>query len=202
MDRLRVSILLSLLGVVTVLWAGYSPGASAQVGPATGGLSTTPGSPILNGRTPLVPGEVARIIKAGPQKGLASPPQAAPSEVQNAIWATNQIIGKPYKYGGGHRDFRLANGYDCSSTISWALNGAEAALIEAPLNSVAFMKWGARGVGRWFTVYTRTDHAFMVVAGLRLDTSAADDPGGKKGPRWRPKIRSTKGYKVRHPTNF
>ena len=26
----------------------------------------------------------------------------------------------------------------------------------------------------------------MTVAGLRLDTSAADDPSNQQGPRWRP----------------
>jgi hypothetical protein len=39
----------------------------------------------------------------------------------------------------------------------------------------------------------------VVIAGLRLDTSAAGDPSGDKGPRWRPVLRSTRGFKARHP---
>ena len=39
----------------------------------------------------------------------------------------------------------------------------------------------------------------MLIAGLRLDTSASGDPSANKGPRWRPVLRSTKGFKARHP---
>jgi hypothetical protein len=39
----------------------------------------------------------------------------------------------------------------------------------------------------------------MTIAGIRLDTSAADDPSGLRGPRWRPLRPSDKGYRIRHP---
>jgi hypothetical protein len=42
----------------------------------------------------------------------------------------------------------------------------------------------------------------MTVAGLRLDTSAADDPSNQQGPRWRPLRPSNSGYTVRHPLGF
>ncbi len=64
------------------------------------------------------------------------------------------------------------------------------------------MRWGEAGAGDWITVYTNPGHAFVVLAGLRLDTSAANDPSGAKGPRWRPTLRSTSGYKIRHPLGF
>ena len=64
------------------------------------------------------------------------------------------------------------------------------------------MRWGAKGAGTWFTIYTNPGHAFAVIAGLRLDTSAAGDPAGGKGPRWRPVLRSTKGFTARHPVGF
>ncbi|HWI22270.1 MAG TPA: hypothetical protein VNT22_06605 [Baekduia sp.] len=175
------------------------PTAVAQDG--TGGLAIVPSNPVVQ-PTPVVPGFVAQVITTGPQAGLASPPQMAPPQVQNAIWAANQIIGKPYKYGGGHKDFRVASGYDCSSTVSWALNGAQANLLKTPLDSRSFMKWGERGKGTWFTVYTNPSHAFLIAAGLRLDTSAASDPNGLKGPRWRPLMRKTKGFRARHPVGF
>jgi len=40
------------------------------------------------------------------------------------------------------------------------------------------------------------------VAGLRLDTSAADDPTRQQGPRWRPLRRNNVGYTVRHPLGY
>ena len=88
-------------------------------------------------------------------------------------------------------------GYDCSGTVSFALNGG--GLIQDPLDSSGFFSWGDKGPGTWITVYTKSSHAFMVIAGLRLDTSAAGDPSGAKGPRWRPVLRSTRGFKARHP---
>lgn len=141
---------------------------------------------------PTVPGEVAVLQK----DGKAAAPELAPPEVQEAIWAANKIVGKPYRYGGGHARFN-DTGYDCSGTISYALKGAKA--LKAPLDSTSFMSWGEPGEGEWITVYTHPTHAFVVIAGLRLDTSAAGDPGGQKGPRWRPVLRSTKGFTVRHP---
>jgi hypothetical protein len=128
--------------------------------------------------------------------GLAYPPESAPLEVKEAIWAANEIVGKPYKYGGGHARVK-DSGYDCSGTVSYALIGGD--LLDDPLDSSSFMSWGARGKGEWITVYTNPGHAFVEIAGMRLDTSAAGDPSGDKGPQWRPVLRSTKGFKARHP---
>ena len=131
--------------------------------------------------------------------GLAVPPVGAPAEVVAAITAANKIVGKPYKYGGGHAKVE-DRGYDCSGTVSYALIGA--GLLKTPLDSSSFMRWGDAGAGEWITVYTNPGHAFAVIAGLRLDTSAAGDPSGDKGPRWRPALRSTRGYRARHPEGF
>jgi hypothetical protein len=131
--------------------------------------------------------------------GLAAAPADAPPKVVKAIDAANKLIGKPYKYGGGHAKVE-DSGYDCSGTISYALIAAK--LLKTPLDSGSFMSWGKRGRGEWITVYTNPGHAFVVIAGLRLDTSAAGDPGGLKGPRWRPALRSTRGFVARHPKGF
>jgi hypothetical protein len=128
--------------------------------------------------------------------GLAIAPVGAPIEVVEAIEAANRIVGKPYRYGGGHAKVE-DRGYDCSGTVSYALIGA--GLLKSPLDSRAFRRWGLAGRGTWITVYTNPSHAFAVIAGLRLDTSAAGDPTGAKGPRWRPALRSTKGFRARHP---
>jgi cell wall-associated NlpC family hydrolase len=136
--------------------------------------------------------------------GFAAAPEDAPEEVIKMIEAANEIVGKPYVYGGGH-DMRWGTrgrGYDCSGTVSYALHGAGDDVLDAPLDSGSFMKWGESGVGDWVTVYTNPGHAFVVIAGLRLDTSAAGDRSGAKGPRWRPALRSTRGFRARHPEGF
>jgi hypothetical protein len=145
--------------------------------------------------TPTVPGVRARML----QGGLAAAPEQAPEAVKQAIWRANEIIGMPYRYGGGHRRFK-DRGYDCSGTVSYALNGG--GMLDSPLDSSSFMKWGEPGAGEWITVYTNPGHAYVVIAGLRLDTSAAGDPRGGKGPRWRPLKRSDRGFRSRHPDGF
>ena len=119
-----------------------------------------------------------------------------PAAIQQIIWSGNQIIGLPYIYGGGHQSF-VSRGYDCSGTVSFALHGA--ALLTMPEDSSEFMAWGSHGVGRWVTIFSNPGHAYMTVAGLRLDTSAADDPSNQQGPRWRPLRTGNAGYSVRHP---
>ncbi|MHB8531731.1 MAG: peptidoglycan endopeptidase, partial [Solirubrobacteraceae bacterium] len=87
--------------------------------------------------------------------------------------------------------------YDCSGTVSFALHGAS--LLKTPEDSSEFEGWGSHGLGRWVTIFSNPEHAYMTVAGLRLDTSAADDPSNQQGPRWRPLRSGNSGYRVRHP---
>jgi hypothetical protein len=140
----------------------------------------------------LVPGTTARVVN-----GFAAAPMSAPPSVQEILWAGNQIVGLPYIFGGGHASFR-SPGYDCSGTVSFALHGAS--LLTTPMDSSEFMSWDSRGVGTWVTIFANGGHAYMTVAGLRLDTSAADDPTNQQGPRWRPLRSDNGGYTVRHPT--
>ena len=142
---------------------------------------------------PARPKEMKARILAN---GKALVPDGAPPAVQQAIRAGNKIVGKPYVYGGGHGSFS-ASGYDCSGTVSYALHGGK--LISSPMASGDLMSWGSRGNGRWITVYANGGHAFMQIAGIRLDTSRAGDPAGGKGPRWRRLLRSTAGFSPRHP---
>ncbi len=61
------------------------------------------------------------------------------------------------------------------------------------------MKWEEAGKGDWITVYTNPGHAFVVIAGLRLDTSASGDPSGNKGPRGCRRAARHQGFTARHP---
>ncbi len=71
--------------------------------------------------------------------------------------------------------------------------------MSSPMPSTSYMNWGKRGPGSWITVYSNPGHAYMVVAGLRLDTSQT--PGN--GPGWSRSMRSTPGtFIARHPRNF
>ena len=165
------------------------PAPTGQVNGTTGGMPV--GTAADTKPQLLVPGTMARYVN-----GLAAAPMSAPASVQEIIWAGNQLIGLPYIFGGGHASFS-SPGYDCSGTVSFALHGAS--LIETPEDSSEFMVWGSHGVGRWISIFANGGHAYMTVAGLRLDTSAADDPTNEQGPRWRPLRPGNEGFVVRHP---
>jgi cell wall-associated NlpC family hydrolase len=139
----------------------------------------------------LVPGATARYVD-----GLAAAPMEAPAVVQQIIWGGNELIGLPYIYGGGHASF-TSRGYDCSGTVSFALHAA--GLLSTPEDSSELENFGSHGAGRWVAVFGNAGHAYMTVAGLRLDTSSADDPSNEQGPRWRPLRPGNPGYVVRHP---
>jgi hypothetical protein len=188
--------------VVFMLCLSCVAPAGAFADPSTGGASYTPPPPpppdpgtVLPGLQPTVPGTEAVLLP----DGTAAAPLDAPPQVQDAVWAANTIQKLPYRYGGGHRSFISKRGYDCSGTVSFALNAA--GLLKRPLDSGRFMRWGAKGPGEWFTIYANPGHAYVVIAGLRLDTSSAG-AGGGKGPRWRATGRPSAGYKIRHPKGF
>lgn len=90
--------------------------------------------------------------------------------------------------------------YDCSGAVSFAL--IRTGHLRSSLTSGGFARWGSRGKGRWVTIYANRGHVYMEVAGLRFDTSAVADAGGRKGARWRPAIGRRKGFKVRRPAGL
>jgi cell wall-associated NlpC family hydrolase len=176
--------------------AASSESAASELATSIPGeLTTGDGMTSATGPTPrpelLVPGTTARFID-----GLAAAPIGAPAVIQEIIWAGNELIGLPYTYGGGHASF-ISPGYDCSGTVSFALHGSS--LLATPEDSSEFEAWGSHGAGRWVAIFANPGHAYMTVAGLRLDTSPAEDPANMEGPRWRPLRQSNAGFTVRHP---
>jgi hypothetical protein len=141
----------------------------------------------LNTTAFLQTGPRARVLA----DGTAIAPENAPEVVKRVIMAANEIAKFPYKWGGGHGAWR-DNGYDCSGSVSFALAGA--GLLRTPLASGAFLNYGAPGPGEWITIYTNYGHIFMVVGGLRFDTSGQ----GRAGTRWQDEPRSTAGFAMRH----
>jgi hypothetical protein len=136
------------------------------------------------------------FLRTGPRArvlpdGTAVAPEQAPEPVKRVILAANLIAKFPYKWGGGHGAWR-DNGYDCSGSVSFALAGA--GLLDRPLTSGLLAGYGRAGVGRWITIYANSGHVFMIVAGLRFDTSGQ----GRAGTRWQEAARPTGGFAVRH----
>jgi hypothetical protein len=127
--------------------------------------------------------------------GQAVAPVSAPPAVKAMIEAANRIRHRPYVWGGGHREWG-SRGYDCSGSVSYVLHAA--GLLESPLDSTGFMRWGGGGAGSWVRIYANREHVFAVIAGLRWDTSMTDD-GDRSGPGWSEYMRSGNGFRLRHP---
>jgi hypothetical protein len=113
--------------------------------------------------------------------GKAIAPASAPRRVKEAIEAANRIDDKGYRWGGGHGDWE-DSGYDCSGAVSYVLGPRGAGLISSPMASGGFTNWGSSGKGKWITTYANSGHMFVVIAGLRFDTSQPDD--NDRGPGW------------------
>jgi cell wall-associated NlpC family hydrolase len=130
----------------------------------------------------------AEVLK----NGIALPPIESPAAVHNIIEAGNSIARTPYLWGGGHGKW-LDKGYDCSGSVSYAL--ASGGLLNGPLDSGRLMSWGKPGPGKWVTIYANPGHVYMVVAGVRFDTSGTRSTGS----RWQASMRPGGGFVARHP---
>ena len=182
-------LLLAALSVACLLV--LAPAASGQSASSGGGASFVP--------PPPPPAKGALV------DGRLIAPASAPRRVKRVIAFANQIVEKPYVYGGGHRPFRsgrLDRGYDCSGAVSHALRGGR--FLRSPLPSGPLMSWGQSGPGRWITVYAHGGHAYVVVAGYRFDTSMRDPdaPGPSTGPRWSKSLRKSSAFVARHPRGY
>jgi peptidoglycan hydrolase-like protein with peptidoglycan-binding domain len=188
--------------------AGYDTSADGQFGPATrrsvksfeaaeqrtvNGAASPGEQRMVKARASAAGGEDPPTEEAYiGSDGLAVAPSSAPDEVKSIIEAGNAIATKPYKYGGGHARWN-DTGYDCSGSVSYVLHAA--GLLNRALDSSGFMSWGEAGRGTWITIRSNPSHAYMIVAGLRFDTSARR----QTGTRWSEQMRSARGYRGRHP---
>jgi cell wall-associated NlpC family hydrolase len=191
--------------------------------PAVGAGNVLGQSPPGSGAVPVsasdsaVPAPCAPATPAGPVQltagpraqllpdGQAAAPAGAPAAVTGIIAAGNQIVGKPYLYGGGHGlplD-QVAPAYDCSGSVEHLLYGGGLLPVSYDAASGALESFGRPGPGRWVTIYASADHVFMYVAGLRWDTHNAAGPGdGSAGIGWHPLVRSAAGFVARHPVGL
>jgi hypothetical protein len=148
------------------------------------------------------PGPIARIDRA---TGAAIAPQGAPLAVKRMLAAGNRIRATTYSESAPHGTprTRVLDHYDCSSAVAYVLYWG-GALDSATRNewSGSLMSRGRPGRGRWVTWYADTDHVYLEVAGIRLDTSGGyggpNVPAGS-GPRWRATPRPAETKVARHP---
>jgi hypothetical protein len=190
--------------------------ALAPAGGAAATLEALPSPPTASGSErcasagavplPLVAGSSARVLASG----LAASPEDAPTPVRAMIAGGNRLHSRAYLYGGAHGVSldTLQPAYDCSSAVSYVLH-AGGMLGASALDSAGLERYGQPGPGRWVSVYANAAHAFMYVAGLRLDTvedrSYDTGPnGGVPGPKWRvsPSVPGWASWVVRHPVGL
>jgi hypothetical protein len=181
--RTRVGLAALLAAMVALIALPAAPAAAAGGGTSVSGSDGGGG-----GRC----GD-ARLVN-----GKARVPDCAPLRVKKVVWAANDIAkGKSYCYGGGHSSFK-SSCYDCSGSVSYALHGGR--FVRSPMPSTGYYRWGHRGKGDWFTVYTNSGHMFLVIAGLRFDTSMT----AGSGPGWSKRIHAEnlRDFKHRKKSRF
>jgi hypothetical protein len=182
------------LGLAGLVLAAALVAASPAAGQTDGTTTTVPGAP--EGTAAPGPITTSTVLPSG----KASIPPGAPYAVTRAIQAANRIHKRTYIWGGGHRRFK-AKGYDCSGAVSYVLHAA--GVLSAPLVSGQLALWGSPGPGSWITVYANKTHTYMVIAGLRYDTSPLGESVNQgRGPRWRYTLRTGTGFAVRHYTGL
>jgi len=176
-------------------------GAASLIPPSGAAQDAAACAPAAVEGVPTTSGEHAQLLS----NGLAAAPADAPLQVKGIIAAGNQIVGKPYAYGGGHGLplSEVAPTYDCSSSVEHLLYGGGLLPVTYDAASGTLESFGEPGPGRWVTLYANADHVFMYVAGLRWDThNAAGPDDGSTGIGWHPLIRSSAGFVARHPAGL
>ena len=137
---------------------------------------------------PVAPGATATL---GPD-GLAVAPESAPRRSRTSSRPATRSPASPTATAAATAAGRTA-GTTVSGSMSYAFHGA--GMLATALDSSGFMRWGDAGEGTWVTTYANAGHSYMVVAGLRFDTSGLSADGS----RWHTSERSGAGYTVRHP---
>ena len=157
----------------------------------------------------FVAGERAVLMPGNGHVALV--PAGVPAAVQAMVVAGNELQNLPYG-PDGHPNPLGAPDEDCSSTVNYVLYRAGvrplAEIVDDNPLAQNYVSWGAPGPGRWVTIYATaapTPHVFLVIAGLRLDTSHNGTDVGpnrnENGPRWRilDHIPEWAHWSVRHP---
>lgn len=187
-----------------------SVGTAQLVGRAnglTGGGSLPVSAPVCSppsapGGGTVTPGSQAHINP----DGTATIPADAPSQVQAAIRAANEIHTKPYPVPDQHYGdmSQMWPAYDCSGSASFVLYKAGLHSSTADVSGTMAGQ-GLPGRGKWISWYANSGHVWLVIAGLAFDTAHYGGPAipSGSGPRWFPNptanLADGLSYAVRHP---
>jgi cell wall-associated NlpC family hydrolase len=139
------------------LWSGP---VRIERPPLTGAGNTLEQTPPVQSGQPDCAVAGLPVLTAGARatlqpNGTASVPKDAPAAVRGMIEAGNQIVGKPYVYGGGHSGWSPQSGYDCSGFVSAVLHAG--GYLSSPVDTVNLPNQPGieSGPGQYVTIYDR-----------------------------------------------
>jgi cell wall-associated NlpC family hydrolase len=164
--------------------APYAAGA-----PATPGYPAAPAAAYPAGSYPAAmypaataataPGAQAEQV-AGALPASVNLPGGGP-KVEAMVKFADAQIGKPYVYGGGHGDFTVQPGYDCSGFVSAVLHAG--GYLSSPVDTTALPGQAGieSGPGKFVTIYDRSlpGHDGHVIIDIN---NQFYESGGMKGP--------------------
>ena len=149
-----------------------------------------PGRPRA-GTQPAQPSLAPATPPDRPRRPAIAPAASAPTRSRRSSPRATRSPASPTSTAAARQVERL--GYDCSGSVSYALHGA-GLLDRWPRATRELGRRGPRPVGDHLP---KASHAYMVVAGIRFDTSGRTERqhplAGRHAPR---------GYVARHPTGL
>ncbi len=137
--------------------AAVAPGTAVPgtVEPAVAGTVPATGVPA----TTATPGSTAaeqaqQLAGSGAPVSLAADPTAS-AKLSAMVRFADSAVGKPYVYGGGHGDFSVQPGYDCSGFVSAVLHAA--GYLTHPVDTTALPSQPGieAGPGKFVTIFDR-----------------------------------------------
>jgi cell wall-associated NlpC family hydrolase len=142
--------------------AAVYPAAAAPgtVQPAVAGAAPATGIPATGvPATAAAPGSSAaeqaqQLAGSGAPVSLAADPTAS-AKISSMVRFADSAVGKPYIYGGGHGDFSVQPGYDCSGFVSAVLHAA--GYLTHPVDTTALPSQPGieAGPGKFVTIFDR-----------------------------------------------
>jgi hypothetical protein len=91
------------------------------------------------------------------------------------------LNGKPYIWGGGHSNFGIAAGYDCSGFVSAILHSGGFLSSPQTTQTLPGQPGIASGIGKYVTIYDRTDASGNDHVIINLDGQWWESGGGEDG---------------------
>ena len=133
--------------------------------------------------------------------------RSRPNHKIAVMLATAHLLnGMPYVWGGGHSNWTISLGYDCSGFVSTVLHSA--GLLQAPqtTQTLPSQPWMRPGKGRWVTIYDRTDggslmgdHVIIDIKGQWWESGGSSVAGGAERVH---RIRMTRAFKRAYLPTF